>query len=48
MAGDDAAASLPEKAKVEVPLDIALAMLRPDEREKLRNYVTAYLAKHNG
>lgn len=32
--------------KMDVPLDIALSMLRPEELEKLRNYVTAYLAKH--
>lgn len=38
---------LPEKAGVKVPLDVALSMLRPDEREKLKNYVVAYLAKHN-
>lgn len=32
--------------KTDVPLDIALSLLRPDELEKLRNYVTSYLAKH--
>lgn len=51
VAGDDAVAdlpvNLPEKTRVEVPLDIALSMLRPDEREKLKNYVVSYLAKHN-
>ena len=24
-----------------------MALLRPDELEKLRNYITTYLAKHN-
>jgi len=51
IAGDEAMADLPvklpEKAGVKVPLDVALSMLRPDEREKLKNYVVAYLAKHN-
>ncbi len=35
-----------EPAKIEVPLDIALALLRPDELEKLRRYVAAYLMKY--
>ncbi len=49
--GSDRIKSLPEDLsraiKTDVPLDIALSLLRPDELEKLRNYVTAYLAKHN-
>jgi hypothetical protein len=47
--GRDRAKSLPEgvNLKAGMPLDIALSLLRPDELEKLRNYVTAYLAKHD-
>jgi hypothetical protein len=40
-------AGLPEGAKIAVPLDIVMSLLRPDELENLRNYITAYLAKHN-
>ena len=43
---DDLARSAAE-GKTGMPLDIALSLLRPDEMEKLRNYVTAYMAKHN-
>jgi hypothetical protein len=47
--GMDRAKSLPEGValKAGMPLDIALSLLRPDELEKLKNYVTAYMAKHN-
>ncbi len=43
------AESLPEGVplKTGMPLDIALSLLKPDELEKLKNYVTAYMAKHN-
>ncbi len=34
-------------AKVEIPLDIVMSLLRPDELEKLRNYITVYLAKQD-
>ena len=48
--GIDRTRSLPpdlaSAVKPDVPLDIALSMLRPEELEKLRDYVTAYLAKH--
>jgi hypothetical protein len=40
-------ASVPEGAKIEIPLDIVMSLLRPDELEKLRNYITVYLAKNN-
>ncbi len=46
-AGFDKIASLPGGAKIEIPLDIVMSLLRPDELEKLRNYITVYLAKHN-
>ena len=36
-----------EGAKIEVPLDIAISLLRPDELQKLRNYITSYLAKRS-
>ena len=45
--GLDKMAGLPEGAKIAVPLDIVMSLLRPDELENLRNYITAYLAKHN-
>ena len=38
--------SAKEPEKIEVPLDIALSLLRPDELVKLRKYVTAYLLKY--
>jgi hypothetical protein len=46
ISGLDKAASLPEGAKIEVPLDIVMSLLKPDELEKLQNYITSYLAKH--
>jgi hypothetical protein len=45
--GLDNRASLPEGAKITVPLDVVMSLLRPDELEKLRNYITIYLAKQN-
>jgi len=45
--GLDKMAGLLEGAKIAVPLDIVMSLLRPDELEKLRNYITSYLAKHN-
>jgi len=39
---------LPEKTGAEVPLDIALSLLRPDELEKLKKYVASYLMRHGG
>ncbi len=46
-AGIDKMAGLPQGAKVEIPLDVVMSLLRPDELEKLRNYITVYLAKQN-
>jgi len=43
--GLDKTVSLPEGAKIEVPLDIVMSLLKPDELEKLRNYITSYLVK---
>ncbi len=43
----DKMAGLPPGAKIEVPLDIALSLLRPDELEKLQKYITSYLAKYH-
>jgi hypothetical protein len=45
--GFDKMTSLPEGAKIAMPLDIVMSLLRPDEVEKLRNYITVYLTKHN-
>jgi hypothetical protein len=33
--------------KIEVPLEIALSLLRPHELEKLQKYVASYLAKQD-
>ena len=41
----DRLASSPEGTKIEVPLDIVMSLLRPDELEKLKNYITSYLIK---
>ena len=40
-------ATLSDDTTTGLPLDIVLSLLMPDELEKLRNYVNAYLAKHN-
>jgi hypothetical protein len=37
---------LSDTLKPDVPLPIALSMLRPDELEKLQHSFAAYLAKH--
>jgi hypothetical protein len=44
--GIDKPAHVLEGTKIAVPLDIALSLLRPDELEKLQNYIASYLAKH--
>lgn len=44
--GLDKVASLPGQAKIEVPLDIVMSLLRPDELEKLQKYITTYLARY--
>ena len=36
-----------EGTKIEVPLDIVISLLRPDELEKLKNYITSYLMKRD-
>lgn len=46
--GLDRAACSPERTKIEVPLDIVMSLLRPDELEKLKNYITSYLTKRDG
>ena len=46
--GLDRAARSSERTKIEVPLDIAMSLLRPEELEKLKNYTTSYLTKHDG
>jgi hypothetical protein len=45
--GFDKVVSAPEGAKIEVPLDIAMSLLRPNELEKLQRYIASYLANHN-
>jgi hypothetical protein len=42
----DKAARLPGSIKIELPFDIVLSLLRPDELEKLQKYVTSYLEAH--
>jgi len=46
--GLDSAARSPERTKIEVPLDIVMSLLRPEELEKLKNYITSYLTKRDG
>ncbi len=41
-------AILPKCTKTGLPLDIVLLLLKPDELEKLRNYIAAYLVKRSG
>ncbi len=43
--GFDKVERSPERTKIEVPLDIVISLLRPDELEKLKNYITSYLMK---
>jgi hypothetical protein len=43
----DRAARSPERTKIEVPLDIVMSLLRPEELEKLTNYITSYLMKRD-
>ena len=38
--------SPPDDTEIKVPLDIALSLLRPDELEKLKDYITFYLEKY--
>jgi hypothetical protein len=45
--GLDMAARSPERTKIEVPLDIVMSLLRPEELEKLKNYITSYLMKRD-
>ena len=35
-----------EPTTIEIPLDIALSLLKPDEREKLKKYAIAYFAEY--
>ena len=46
--GLDRAESLPKGTKIEVPLDIVMSLLRPDELEKLKNYIASYFTKRDG
>lgn len=32
--------------KIEIPLDIVMSLLRPDELEKLQKYIALYLGGH--
>jgi hypothetical protein len=36
----------PKRAKVAMPMDIVISLLRPDELEKLQKYVASYVGKH--
>lgn len=36
----------PESIKIEIPLDIVVSLLRPDELAKLRKYIESYLGRH--
>ncbi len=50
IAGPNAMAPLPvkltEKLGTQMPLDIALSLLTPDELEKLKRYVASYMRRH--
>jgi hypothetical protein len=46
--GLDRAVRSPERTKIEVPLEIVMSLLRPEEFEKLKNYITSYLMKRDG
>ncbi len=46
--GLDRAARSPERTKIEVPLDIVMSLLRSEELEKLKIYITSYLTKRDG
>lgn len=39
-------AKMIEGEKIEVPIDIMMSLLRPDELEKLKNYAMAYSKKY--
>ncbi len=39
-------AKIIEEGKIEVPIDVMMSLLRPDELEKLRNYAMAYSKKY--
>ncbi len=41
-------AILPDGTTTGLPVDIVLSLLRPDELEKIRNYITAYLVDRSG
>jgi hypothetical protein len=45
--GLDRAARPHERTNIEVPLDIVMSLLRPEELEKLKNYITSYLMKRD-
>lgn len=45
--GFDKVKRSPEGTKIEVPLEIVPFLLRPDELEKLKNYITPYLMKRD-
>jgi hypothetical protein len=38
-------APTPEKAEIELPSDIIMSLLRPDELKKLQKYIAAYYQK---
>lgn len=44
--GSAETASVQQGAKIEVPIDIVIFLLKPDELEKLQQYIASYLAKH--
>ncbi len=36
----------PKRTKIDMPLDIVVSLLRPDELAKLQKYIASYLGKH--
>ncbi len=46
--GLDRASRSPERTKIDLTLDIVMSLLRSEELEKLKNYITSYLTKRDG
>lgn len=44
--GLDKATHSPDGGRIELPLDVVMSLLKPDELEKLQKYIAAYLAQH--
>lgn len=36
----------PDGGRIELPMDVVLSLLKPDELKKLQNYIATYIVKH--